>query len=456
MSQVTIETKQWTNETLTRVVEPGPDGQSVCWTGTRRPRTIRIGLLGLGNVGSAVVRALGRGLPEFLERGLNLEPVAALVRDDKKPRSPSVRHFKVTSDVEAFFAARPDVIIEALGGVEPARTLIESALKAGIPVISANKSVLAAHGPELSRIANEIGTDLFFEAAVVAGIPFLTLLRNRPLTRRASRITGILNGTSNFVLSRLAKGRETLGEALAEAQRLGFAEPDASADLSGRDAAEKLVIILQQLGLSSIGVADIEVRGIEALTPADLARAKTFGGTIKPIAFAEKHGERVEAFVGPAFVRSTSPLASVQGEQNFVSLNGDGSIPLTLTGPGAGPEVTAATLIDDIAECFDGRHVAKVEGASTGTKPLVTAPRTAWFLRCPLADESTPFARVEECLAQHGIKVRDLAGAPAGAKRRTVYLLTSEVARGDIEAAIRTLEWTITGEVLAIRAIDNE
>ena len=456
MSQVTIETNQWTNETITRLVEPSPDGQSARWTGTRPLRTIRIGLLGLGNVCSAVVRAIDRGLPEFEARGVRLEPVTALIRDETKPRGLSSRQFRVTTDVKAFLAAKPDVIVEALGGIEPARSLIERALKAGIPVISANKSVLAAHGPALSRVARENGTDLLFEAAVVAGVPFLTLLRNRPLTRRATRITGILNGTSNFILSRLSRGRESFGESVAEAQRLGFAEPDASADLSGRDAAEKLVIILQQLGLPSIGVTELEVRGIESQTPADLARAKTFGGTIKPVAFAEKRGDHVEAFVGPAFVRNSSPLAGVHGEQNIVSLSGEGAIPLTLIGPGAGPDVTAATLIDDVAECFDGRHATAVETAPEDAKPNVTAPRTAWFLRCPIADESTPFARVAESLAQHEINVRDVAGAPAGASRRTVYLLTSEATREEIEVAIRTLEWTLTGEVLAIRAIDND
>lgn len=456
MSQVTIETNEWVNATILSEAAPQTNGLPAQWTGRRPARTIRVGLLGLGNVGSAVVRAIDRGLPEFEARGVRLESVAALIRDEKKPRGLSARQLKVTTDVEAFLAAKPDVIVEALGGVEPARSLIERALKAGVPVISANKSVLAAHGPALSRVARENGTDLLFEAAVVAGVPFLTLLRNRPLTRRATRITAILNGTSNFILSRLGRGRESLGEAVAEAQRLGFAEPDASADLSGRDAAEKLVIILQQLGLSSIGVADLEVRGIEALTPADLVRAKTFGGTIKPVAFAQKRGGHVEAFVGPAFVRNSSPLSGVHGEQNLVSLSGDGASPLTLTGPGAGPDVTAATLIDDIAECFDGRHAAAVNVTSEIAKPIVTAPRTSWFLRCPIADESTPFARVAECLAQHGINVHDVAGAPAGASRRTVYLLTSAATSEEIEAAIRTLEWTLTGEVLAIRAIDND
>jgi homoserine dehydrogenase len=436
---------------------PSPrEKHDTVWSGTRPPRTIRVGLLGLGNIGSAVVRAIGRGLPELDRCDLNLVPVAALIRDERKSRSLSARAIPETVNPDEFFRSRPDVVVEALGGIEPARTLIERALRSGIPVVTANKSVLAAHGPALARIARESGTDLLCEAAVVAGIPFLTLLRNRPLCRRATRVVGIFNGTSNFILSRLAKGHENLTEALAEAQRLGFAEPDATSDLSGRDAAEKLVITLQLLGFPPITVEQLEVHGIESLEPADLARARTFGGTIRPIAFAQYCKGRIEAFVGPAFVRNDSPLAGVCGEQNVVSLSREGAAALTLAGPGAGPDVTAATLIDDIAECFDGRRASQPASHKTDAGLAVQSPRTAWFLRCPIAEASTPFVRVEECLARSGIGVCDLAGAPGGAGRREVYILTGPATRNEIESAIRNLEWTITGRVIAIRAIENE
>lgn len=418
-----------------------------------RLRSIRIGLLGCGNVGSAVVRAIHAHQSVAARRGQRWELVAVLVRDTKKVDGTAGENVRVLTDADLFFRQSFDVVVEVLGGIEPARTHVERALRSGIDVVTANKSLIATHGPELERIAAENGCALRYEASTVAGVPFLMLLKRRPFAASIRRVGGILNGTSNFVLSRIGETGCTLTDAVDEARRRGLAEPDATNDLSGRDAAAKLTIILQQLGVQGIRPEELETGGIESIEPADIARARTLGGTVKPVVFASVGRQSVDAFVGPAFVPASHPLYCIDNEQNAVCLSGGIGGALTLAGPGAGPDVTAATILDDVVDLVES-PLSSANFASRSNEAgtwHVNDPATGWFLRVSLRDTHAPFSAVSEALNRLGIATRELVGAPRGESDRRVYLKTISCRREELYRALRQVEKRLNCVTFAIR-----
>jgi homoserine dehydrogenase len=313
------------------------------------PRDLSIGLLGLGNVGAAVVRAAARAGDIFQARGLRISVQAALVRDGLRLRPEDAQVPFVTESVSEFFALRHDVVVEVLGGVQPAADLVARALRSGTPVVTANKSMLAAEGTSLAALAHSSGTPLLFEAAVIAGVPFLQALGGRPLARAVDRVEGILNGTTNYILTRMAEEGVGFEAALGRAQALGYAEPQAEHDVSGRDAAEKLCVLLRHLGLADLDVREIPRVSLRAVTPADIERAQARGECVKFIARARRVGDRLETFVGPAVLTADHPLSRVGGVLNGIVLDGRFTGPLFYSGPGAGPDITAATILDDLA-----------------------------------------------------------------------------------------------------------
>ena len=337
-------------------------------------RRVRVGLLGLGTVGQAVAQAAAQSARD----GVAVSIECALVRDvAKRRRAPGVA--RITDNAEAFLRGRYDVVIDALAGREPAATMAARALGRGVPVVSANKSMLAADGPRLRRVAARAGTSLRIEAAVMAGVPFIGTLERRPLAGRAARLAGVLNGTSHFALTRMADGLP-LDAAIAEAQARGFAEPDPAADVSGTDARDKLVVLAAVLLDAAIAPHAVAVDGIGDLTPADLRAAACLGGVIKPVAFASRGARALAAFAGPAWLPSRHPLAGISGVDNAIVIEGRHVPRLVFTGPGAGPGVTAATLIDDAVEAAEGQRALCGAGREAGSCRVET-PRTGWFVR---------------------------------------------------------------------------
>jgi homoserine dehydrogenase len=348
----------------------------------RAARTVRVGLLGYGRVGQAVAATALAERERLAAAGLLLTCHHALVRDPAKPRGgPALGLY---SDGSAIVNARVDVVVEALGGVEPARTLVLHALARGVPVVTANKTLVAHHGPALRAVARQHGVTLACEAAVLAGVPFLGSLARRPLVSMAERIAGIINGTSHFLLTEIGRGA-TLDAALMEAGRRGYAEPDSSADTSGRDAAEKLTILLHHAGCEDVRVADLTRQAIDGLTPDDLAAARRLGGVIKPVAVAVLNPEAPGAYVGPAFVADGHPFASLSGVDNALSLTLRPGHSVVFAGPGAGPSVTAATIVDDIVEAVSvaaaSRELGRVPGRRIPPDALRAPAHGAWFLR---------------------------------------------------------------------------
>ena len=335
-------------------------------------------LLGYGRVGQAVASVALRERDRLRAAGVDLVPVRALVRDVAKPRpGPAI---PLVSRHERLWNDDVDVVVEALGGVEPARTLVSAALRAGLPVVSANKSLVAAHGPELRALAARHETMFACDAAVLAGVPFLGSLARRPLVAAARRIEGILNGTSHAIVTALSRGA-SFAEALAGAIDRGYAEPDSSADVGGRDAAEKLTILLHLAGCPEARSSDLPACGIDTLEADDLAAATRLGGTIKPVVVASLEPGESGAWVGPAFVADDHPFARLAGVTNALRLfTSTGTC--TFSGPGAGPDATAVTIVDDIVETVTGGPAwpPGEAPARVGVDELRHPATAPWFL----------------------------------------------------------------------------
>lgn len=381
------------------------------WRRCAALRNIDIGLLGHGRVGQALSALVTSERERLQELGLNVRVLAALARDAAKPRA---RDVATVFDAGEFFRHRFDAVIEVLGGVDPAYTLVRHALEAGVPVVSANKTLLAARGDELAAISRRHGTPLAFDAAVVAGVPFLGALSRRPLLGATRRITGIINGTSHFLLTAVSAGA-SFDDALAEACARGFAEPDSRADISGRDAAEKLTILLRLAGVAGIATADIMTVGIDALTPGDFRAARALDGVLKPIALASFEHGRAGAWVGPALVDRAHPAARSGGVLNFVEFAGASALPVTFWGPGAGPDITAATILDDVIEVATiGRPEPERPPRAVAIADLTSPPFGPWYLR--IAGSGLGIHEAADACAVHGVpavRVSDLGDALA-------------------------------------------
>ena len=412
--------------------------------------SIRIGLLGLGQVGSAVARLVAA--PARLGRA-GTEITTALVRDPLRPRETS--GIRVTADAEAVFATRPSVIVEALGGLEPARTLVLEAIARGIPVVTANKSLLAHHGDEIGEAAALAGVPLRFEASVLAGVPFLGTFARRPCASRLTSFTGIVNGTTNFILSQMQDGTKDFDSALSEAQRRGFAEPDSSKDVEGIDAGEKLTILIRHFGGPSIEPPTIETAGIASVTPADLGHARALGGTLKPVVHAAGLGvdrTAVAAFVGPAFLPDGHPLARVHSVSNGLRLHDIAGSELCFTGPGAGPDVTAVTVLDDVLEAT--APWAQNESPATARVGKALPPTTAWFVRVTSAMALPPGADTAVLLGSQGVWVERTTGRNSRDGIESLAILTYPCGRDQVERAAAALA-AATGSTTSIfRALD--
>ncbi|HEX6600619.1 MAG TPA: homoserine dehydrogenase [Gemmatimonadaceae bacterium] len=314
------------------------------WAG---PRTVRVALAGCGAVGSALLRELNARQAALEHRfGKRVEITRVLVRDLAKKRATEFDHALLTTQLDDFLGSEPDVVIEAIGGVEPARRIAEWALGNGRGLVTANKELLAAHGTALHSLAQQHGGTLRYDAAVGGGVPVLRLLDDALGAGTPTRVRGILNGTTNFVLGRLERGC-TLDDALEAAREAGFAEADASRDLDGRDAAAKIALV----AWAAYGVApeSLEV-GRRTLLP-DPARyvrlAQRLGGVVRQVAECTLAGSSLAASVEPVVVSPASALGRVRDEQNHVEVDTGWSAPLTASGPGAGGTPTATALLAD-------------------------------------------------------------------------------------------------------------
>jgi homoserine dehydrogenase len=378
---------------------------------------LRVGLLGCGNVGGALVHLLVDDAERIAARtGLRLDLVAVAVRSQSRERDAPIPPGVITTDAHSVVADPDvDVVVEVIGGIEPARTLILTALKAGKPVVTANKELLANCGAELFEAASTAGVDLLFEAAVAGGIPLIRPLRESLAGERIRRVMGIVNGTTNFILSRMSESATTYHDALAEAQSLGYAERDPTADVEGFDAAAKAAILANVAFGARVVAGDVYREGISALTAADIAVARQLGYGVKLLAVVEHADaigdgdESVAVRVHPAMVPLTHPLAAVRDSFNAVFVEGDAVGELMLLGRGAGGMPTASAVLGDL---LDAVHNLTTGGAgrSVALRRVAIRPiddlRSAYYLTLVVADRPGVLHAVSGVLGDHQVSIR--------------------------------------------------
>ena len=408
---------------------------------------IGVGILGGGTVGSALVGLLDERRADIVARcGVELVPVAVAVRTPERAR-PGVPAGLLTGDA-AGVVAHPDVVVvvELIGGLEPARELLLAALAAGKPVVTANKELIATHGAELSAAARAAGVDLLFEAAVGGAIPIVRALRESLAGESVRRIMGIVNGTTNYILSRMTAGGTTYLDALAEAQALGYAESDPRADVEGHDAAAKAAIMAGIVFGADVTAADVHCEGISTLSPNDIAFARRLGHVIKLLAIAERIDDpspvpTIAVRVHPAMVPEDHPLASVRDSFNAVFIEGDASGELMLYGRGAGGRPTASAVLGDLIDAA----VNLRRGAAAGPPPTAAARihpigelRTAYYLALEVIDRQGVLAAVAGVFGRHGVSIRSMEQEGLGDQARIIFI-THVACEGDMRATLDDL-----------------
>ncbi len=436
---------------------------------------LKVGLAGLGTVGSAVVHLLDEGRDKLLARcGRPIEVVALNARSRSKKRGFDLKKFRWVSDPVAL-ARDPsiDVFVEVMGGAgDPAKAAVETALAAGKPVVTANKALLAAHGQKLAALAERKGVALNFEASVAGGIPIVKTLREGLNGASFTRIYGILNGTCNYILSRMEQDRLPFDEILRDAQRLGYAEADPTFDVEGYDTAQKLAILASLSFGTKIDPKAIYVEGISSITLADLDAAGELGYRVKLLGVAVKTEAGIEQRVHPTMVPKDSAIAQVMGVTNAVTIDAEGLAPITLVGPGAGGLATASAIVSDLADIARGICCAPFGRPVARMTPIRKAPMQhhegGYYIRLLARDRPGTAATIAHRLAQQKISLESIvqrhpvgsAGAAAPGRSgeavpviMTTYA-TSEDAVHKALAAVRR-DRVVSGKPQVIRIEKN-
>src|SRR5689334_12512131 len=384
-------------------------------------RPLRVAVLGCGSVGSQVVRLLGEQAADLAARvGTPVELAGVAVRRIDAPREVDVPDGLLTTDA-AGLVARDDVdlVVEVIGGIEPARSLILSALDNGASVVTANKALLAEDGPTLFEAAEKAGRDLYFEAAVAGAIPILRPLRESLAGDRVTRVLGIVNGTTNFILDKMDTTGAGFEDALEEAQELGYAEADPTADVEGFDAAAKAAILASLAFHSRVTASDVHREGISEVTAADVASAQAMGSVVKLLAIAElvdadgaEGGSGVSVRVHPAMIPRSHPLASVREAFNAVFVESDAAGQLMFYGPGAGGAPTASAVLGDLVTVARNRLGDTRGAGESAYADRVVLPmgetRTRYHLAVDVDDRAGVLAEIASSFAEEDVSIQTL------------------------------------------------
>ncbi|MGY1592555.1 homoserine dehydrogenase [Geodermatophilus sp. SYSU D00708] len=418
---------------------------------------LKVALLGCGTVGSAVLRLLGEQAEDLAARiGRPVEVAGVAVR--RPDRHPDVPAHLLTTDAHGL-VTRPDVdlVVEVIGGIEPVRSLLLAAFEAGKSVVSANKALLADDGVELHAAAAKAGVDLYYEAAVAGAIPLLRPLRESLAGDQLRRVVGIVNGTTNYILSRMAETGHGFTEALAEATELGYAEADPTADVDGFDAAAKAAILASLAFHTEVTAADVHREGISTVTSTDVARAAEIGCTVKLLAICERvpgeGGDSVAVRVHPAMIPTTHPLAAVGGAFNAVFVEAEAAGQLMFYGQGAGGDATASAVLGDLVAVARNR-VAGVAGPGTTTyaglpaRPIAETP-TRYHVSLDVADKPGVLATVAQEFARHGVSIATVRQDGRG-DAATLVIVTHSAPDAALSATVTALR-----EMPAVRAVTS-
>ncbi len=403
-------------------------------------------MLGCGTVGGAAASILVEHADELTERART--PIAVhriAVRDVTKDRRLPVPSDVWTEDPWAVVNdPSVDVVIETIGGTDPARELVLAALKAGKHVVTANKELLATHGREILDAADDAGVDVLYEASVGGGIPIVRPIKESLAGDRVRRILGIVNGTTNFILTRMSETGETFGDALAEATRLGYSEQDPTADIEGFDAASKLAILASLAFNAEVVPPDVHREGISEVKPEDISAAHELGYEVKLLAVAEEDGGQVSARVHPAMIPKTHPLASVRDVYNAVFVVGEESGELMFYGRGAGGRPTGSAIVGDVVEAARNiRGGGRSIGSTTHHSPATIKPQDETLVRyyvvLSVADQPGVLAGVAGAFADHSVSISSVRQEGFG-EEATLTLITHTAPDGRHAATFADLE----------------
>jgi len=420
--------------------------------------SVRVVLLGCGTVGAEVARTLldpsaSSALADAA--GARLELVGVAVAREGLARR-GVPDAILTTDAAGLVAsARPDVVVELVGGSTGVLELVEAAIDGGASIVTANKSLLAAQLGALTERAAARGVDLFYEAAVAGAIPIVRVLRTSLAGQRLERVLGIVNGTTNFLLTTMARDGRELEDVLEEATARGFAERDPSADLDGHDAAQKAALLATLAFGTEVTDRDVPRVGIAKVTLADLEAAARMGHVVRLLAVAERVGaDAISVRVHPAMVPVTHPLAAVEGASNAIFVEGDGLGPLMLEGNGAGGASTASAVLGDLVVAARNRVRSVVDRAPTiGAATRIVAPAevcTAFYLAIKVADRPGVLAAVAHAFGAHGVSIRLMEQVGLGDDARLVFV-THRAAESALHATVAELaELDAVNEVGAV------
>ncbi|MHB1234746.1 MAG: homoserine dehydrogenase [Microbacteriaceae bacterium] len=419
-------------------------------------RNVRVALLGAGSVGTQVALLLLQHADELAQRiGAGLELVGVAVRDLGAARDPGIPRELLTTNAEELIVGA-DIVIELIGGLEPARAYILQALNSGADVITGNKALLATHGAELFETAEQVGAQLYYEAAVGGAIPIIRPLRDSLAGDRVKRILGIVNGTTNFILDRMSSAGESLQAALATATDLGYAEADPTADIEGHDAAQKAAILASLAFHTTVPLDAVYREGITGITLEQVAAARLAGYLIKLLAICERLTdadgvEGVSARVYPALVPLEHPLAAVHGAKNAVFIEAEAAGDLMFYGAGAGGIESASAVLGDLVSAAR-RHVIGGPGVAEShhaNLPILPISRviTRYQITLSVVDEPGVLAAVAGLFSRHGVSVETLTQTVVTATERggdplsaTLVIGTHLASEADLAATVLALE----------------
>ncbi|VXC16375.1 homoserine dehydrogenase [Frigoribacterium sp. 9N] len=438
-------------------------------------RNVRVALLGAGSVGSQVARLLLEQGDDFAGRaGAGLELVGIGVRDVDAPRDVDLPRELFTTDVESLIVGA-DIVVELIGGLEPARSYVLQALNSGADVITGNKALLASHGPELFDAAEQVGAQVYYEAAVAGAIPIIRPLRDSLAGDRVQRIMGIVNGTTNFILDRMDTDGSSLEDALATATALGYAEADPTADIEGYDAAQKAAILAGLAFHTAVPLSAVHREGITCVTHDQVVAARKAGYVVKILAICERlvdddGVEGVSARVYPALVPLSHPLAAVHGAKNAVFVEAESAGDLMFYGAGAGGVETASAVLGDLVSAAR-RHVIGGPGVAESTHanlPVMPIGRvsTRYQITLDVADQPGVLAEVAGVLSDHGVSVHNVeqtSGATPGVTGEgdavataTLIIGTHRARESDLAATVTALKnATVVNSVTSVLRVEG-
>lgn len=388
-----------------------------------------VAILGLGTVGGGVYKILTEK-KEFFKKtqGLDVTVEGVLNRTKAKAEKLGIDSSVVADSIEEIISnPSVDIVVEAIGGVEPARTYVLKALLSGKTVVTSNKELLAKCGQELETEAKKMNVGLFYEASCVGGVPVIRVLQDGMQANEISSIKGIINGTTNYILTEMSEKGSSYEAALKAAQELGFAEANPAADVEGFDAAYKLAILSGLAFGSRVGYTNVYREGITGIKKEDIAYGKDMGYTLKLLAIGKKQGDCIDARVHPSFIKSDNPLASVGGSFNAVQINGDSVGEIMLYGRGAGEFPTASAVVSDVifaAKHDDGFCYSRNDADCVAEAKYLSDFETEYYLRICVKDESGVMAKIASVFAKSGISFKEITQMPSESGRAEIIMIT--------------------------------